>query len=126
MLDELIEHLMCGFLPGLAREMGIGYHVESRITYHSLGSLGDGKNTLLAPEDRRINYHVYNNSSNSLYVADSSNPATKEHFTTQISGHSEYQPPNDMHPYTGEVTFCLAVAGSGYLMVTEYILVKDK
>jgi len=129
MLDELIEHLMCGFLPGLAREMGIGYHVESRITYHSLEVEPGSRNLLLAEEDRRVNYHVYNKSGATIYIADSSQRATEEHFTTEVGANSGYAPDNNVHPYKGDVTFKPAVSttsNSDYLLVTEYILVKDK
>jgi len=126
MLNDLVELLLCRFLPGVSRALGIGYHVEARITYHDLESLGSGKNTLLSPEDRRVNYQVYNSSSNSIYIADSSLKATDEHYTSQISGNSEYeQPGNDVHCYKGEVTFAPAVSGGGHLVVTEYILVEN-
>lgn len=122
-LIELTKTLV----KGLLAVFGIGYYVDTRITKHKFPKKLGEKQTLLGRNKNRIFYRCYNNSSNVVYLADSNDPAGPDHYTTQISDQSEeISVSGGFIPYRGEVTFNPAVAGDGHLMVTEYVLVKNR
>ncbi|GEM_PF-3125564 len=130
LVRQFINQLACQFLPDLSRKLGIGYKVETNITAHNfeVEDGTDGKKTLLAPNENRVDYRVYNESDNSIYIAESSNEAGPEHYTTQLGANSEEDSSasGGLRPYTGEVTFNPSVEAEGRVQVTEYVLVEDR
>jgi len=128
MIPEKLCKLTSKLFNGLLFVFGIGYKVDTRVTKHSFDQ-STGKNdkaTLLGSNEYRVDYLIYNASGNSIYLAESNHPAGESHYTTQVAANSEFNPGNRQAPYKGEVTYKPAVAGSGYIMVTEYVLTKQR
>lgn len=105
-----------------------GYTVRANIIRRTFDSsmATDKPELLLGQNTNRIGFIVYNQSSNSVYLAYDSRAATSTFYSVQIGGNSSYEPEGAARLYTGEITFNQSVAGDGVLVVTEFVKVKPR
>lgn len=123
MNEELIKirQLIQAFDPGL-------YRIESRITRVTFksGQGNTGEKILLGPNQNRIGFLVYNESSNIILIAFDNKPAVAKRYSDQIGSNTSYPYFPEKHIYKGQVTYNPKVAGDGALQVTEFVRVKQR